>query len=78
MWRKNYISSLMLTYTSRTLRSKPMVADKIIQIYVETTEFLGFVLSVQMTEYAKRLPVLGKSNILNLKMMKNKETIRYM
>lgn len=55
-----------------------MVADKIIQIYVETTEFLGFVLSVQMTEYAKSLPVLGKSNILNLKMRKNNETIRYM
>lgn len=78
MWRKNYISSLMLPYTSRTLRSKPMVADKIIQIYVETTEFLGFVLSVQMTEYAKSLPVLGKSNNLNLKMRKNNETIRYM
>jgi hypothetical protein len=53
----------MLPYTSRTLRSKPMVADKIILIYVETTGFQGFVLSVQMTEYAKSLLVLGKSNI---------------
>lgn len=63
MWRKNCISSLMLPYTSRTLRSKPMVEDKIIQIYVETTGFQGFVHSVQMTEYAKNLLVLGKSNI---------------